>query len=259
MSDKIFLYFLICINIFFVSGETFNKSSVQNSLEEKKIESFLHELLLKEGGCFTLLGDKPMTSMLIYESNALDFDITRLSTKTLQEVQYIDSETALNYQEWKKWNETQEYKNFFFVSLPLENDPTGQMLFFVNIQETKKMMHTFRGIVKKITGCENEDRLLEELKKPDVKLWRLILKDHFLAGMLYGYGEENSKMFTVQKKRFFTNKNFRGKVTRDNFPIPHFAIAKDDKTSKKYKKQRGKIKQTIKNRSLTQVIQDSLN
>ncbi len=59
-------------------------------------EEFFKELLFQEGGCFTLFGDKPMTSMLIMMADPQDSSVEDLSQQALETLYFADYKTAEN-------------------------------------------------------------------------------------------------------------------------------------------------------------------
>lgn len=223
------------------------------------VEEFLNELLFQEGGCYTLFGDKPMTSILVYKGKPEDFSIEYLSKEGAKEAFFIDDRTAENFDAWNRFSKKLHFKNFFFVDFCHPDDPTCNFIFFVNIKKTKKIFNNYRNLFHKIIGSLTWEEMLLELKRPNLRIWNVLFKDHFLAGILYGFGEENCKAFCdLPDKRFFSQL-FEKKASKSDFPIPIYVISEKDLTSKKYQKQREKIKKNYKNKSILDVTLRALH
>ena len=75
--------------------------------------------------------------------------------------------------------------------------------------------------------------------------WVKILENDCLAGLLYGYGEKNTRAFLENRIDRIISDDFEGKVTTQDFPIPIFVITENDQMSIIYKKQREEIKKIL--------------
>lgn len=231
---------------------------IKNACEGEKIEAFLNELLFQEGGCYTLFGDKPMTSLLVYSGKSEDFSIEYLSKESADKVIFIDDKTAENFDAWNAFSKELHFQNFFLVRFPHSEDPTCNFVFFVNIKETKKFFSKYRDSFHQRIGNLDWEKVLFELKKPNVEIWNSLIKDHYLTGILYGFGQENCKAFcNTDSKRVFSEQ-FEGAATKSDFPIPIFAISKNDSTVQKYRKQREKIKEIYKDKTILEVTLKAL-
>ena len=233
------ILFLICIFL--------NACSEVNDSREMA-SAFLEELLFQEGGCFTLLGDKPITSMLIFKGSAEDSSLENLSPEALQTLSFVDYKTAENLGSWKKLSENLNFQNFFFVETPVPEDPTCHFLYFINTLETAKIFQDNLELFHQRTGIDHWEKMLSELKKPNRALWQTLFEDHYLAGLLYGYGKDNVEHFCRNNCRQSFSESFEGVATKENFPIPVYAISKSDKTTNKYEKLRENIKKKYRGR-----------
>ena len=180
-----------------------------------------------------------MTSLLIYRKQDESIDLDGLSKKALDSLRFIEDRTEQNYKSWKEYLKKVEHKNFMFVEIPHEDDPTCTFLYFVNCQSVRNIYDENREIFTKKTSLSSNE-FIKELSKPNINLWRKVFRDHELAGLLYGYGVENIESFHKVEKTF-SEKPY-GEVSQKHFPIPIFSISKKDKTSEKYKRQRKEIK-----------------
>jgi hypothetical protein len=238
--------FLICI--FFTGCSEVNDSRLEKTEEKKMAGAFLEELLFQEGGCFTLLGDKPITSMLIFKGAAEDSSLENLSPEALETLSFVDYKTAENFGSWKKLSENLNFQNFFFVEAPVPEDPSCYLLYFVNILETAKIFQDNFELFHRRTGIDNWEKMLSELKKPNRALWQNLFKDHYLAGLLYGYGKDNVEHFCRSICRQSFSESFEGVATKENFPIPVYATSASDKITNKYEKLRENIKKKYQGR-----------
>jgi hypothetical protein len=79
-----------------------------------------------------------------------------------------------------------------------------------------------------------------------------VFANHYLSGLLHGYGEENCEHFQQilngEVKPNFSEK-FEGLVTEKSFPLPIFAVAKNETMINKYEQQRKHIQQIYQNKN----------
>lgn len=229
-----------------------------STTETAKAEEFLEGFLFQESGCYTLFGDKPITSMLIFRGKMEDSSLEDLSSEALKTLAFVDYKTAENFEAWKKVSKKLHMHNFFFVDIPLQNDPTCSSVYFVNIEETKKVFEEYFDLFHAKLKISNWEILLHELKKPNENLWNVLFSDHYLAGLLYGFGQENIETFCRKDKNRIFSESFEDVASKRNFPIPIYAISKKDKTSSKYREQREKIKKKYKSKRILEVTLQTL-
>ncbi|MES2345835.1 MAG: hypothetical protein V4494_07860 [Chlamydiota bacterium] len=232
-------------------------SSQKKTVDEKGAEKFLGEFLFQEGGCFTLLGDKPITSMLIFQGEPKDCCLENLSEEALQTLKFVDYKTAEHFASWKNFSNNLTFDNFFFVELSAPNDPSTTFLFFVNICETKKVFDTHMDLFLAKTEISEWENLLSELKKPNTTLWQALFKDHYLAGLLYGFGQQNAQMF-CNKDSQMISEEFTEVASKEHFPIPVYAASENDEMTRKYKNQREAIKKVYQEGSVLEVTLKTL-
>jgi len=230
----------ICANIFF--------SSCSSSRSES--EAFLKKLLLEEGGVYTLLGDKPITDVLIYQGSDQEVSLKGLSAESLQRVEYIDDHTVENWKSWKNFSRDLKFNGFRFVERPCIRDPLHMMYLLVNIEKLRDLLQRYSDVFSAEIGEDVEvERVLNELDDPKSDFWNRAFANHHLSGLLHGYGEENCHHFmevVTEKAIPVFSEKFEGPVTQENFPLPIFAASSDDAVTRKYQQQRKKIQEIYK-------------
>ncbi len=243
--NKKFIYqsfFLFNVFLTACSSETENES-----------EAFLRKILLEEGGVYTLLGDKPITDLLIYKGGEESISLEGLSRESLEKIEYGDDSTFKDWNSWKKFSKKLNFKNFRFVERPCLNDPSYVMYLLVNIETLKKLLQEYNSLFSnEILKNFNIDQVINELDNPKSIFWNEAFKNHYICGLLHGYGEENSAHFkrimSGEIKASFSEK-FEDSITQDNFPLPIFAVADNESMVKKYRQQRSHIQKIYRDKN----------
>jgi len=183
--------------------------------------------------------------MLIYRGDPACSSFENLSLKSVESLSFVESNTAENYEAWKSLSEGFTSDHYFFVELSVFNDPSYSTLYFVNVPEMQNIIELNLELFQsKMNASASE--IMTEFKKPNRELWKAVFKDHYLAGLLYGYGKNNCIQFCEQKAERIFSEEFEEIPTKEHFPIPVYAISKDDEVSQKYKTQRKKIEALFK-------------
>lgn len=223
-------------------------------VERKELESFFTELLLEEGGVYTLLGDKPMTSLLIFSGNLSDISIENLSESSLKKLQFIEYQTASNWKLGKMHIDKLALKKFRFVELECPLDPSYSYVLFLNVEKTMEVIknHWNAFLQQGQIPFESKESF-QDIDDLPLAIWRTILTDHYLSGLLYGYGEENIAYFLKEYDEKVFSECFEGNISCENFPIPIFASTEGDQRSKEYKRQREKIKKLFRGKDFLDV------
>lgn len=226
-------------------------------IEREKIEGFLSQFLLEEGGIYTLFGDKPITDICFFIGTSEDISLEGLSDEAMKRVVYIDNESNLeNWNVWKKYTQSIAYKQFCFIEVPCPADPLHVLYVMLNLKEVKKIICQYEKEFWSRIGV-NLQNFEEEVKNPKSFFWKKILTDHYLMGLLHGYGEKNSIYFGKLLENLGSPIPFtelRGPFSPDNFPLPVYASSQQgDSKKRSYEKQREKIKKIYKNKDFVEV------
>jgi len=241
-----------CRSAFFLLLIFFQSCSCKN----EKIEAFLYDFMIEEGGCYTLLGDKPMTSMLIMKASPEKFAIEALSPKSRENVIFIENRVYKNFSVWKKWIDNFKTNNFCFVEVDLPFDSSCSELFFINLRAAERIIGEHMDAFHQRMGSDwTSSFLVKRLKEGDRQLWQQLLVDHYLSGLLYGYGQENVLYFCeTEGNRIFSHEIDELKE-EDFIPIPTYAVCKrQDPTTEKYRSEKTRIQNILRGKKLLDSI-----
>jgi hypothetical protein len=227
--------------------------------DRKQSEAFLTKLLLENGGIYTLFGDKPITGMLIFCGNPEDLSLEGLSEETLRNVIFVEDYTPENYASWKRFSKGLKFTKFRLIEQPCANDPLQLSYMLVNLNNVRNLLQshqkTFQEHLKMVIDAE---QILQQLDQPSSAFWSTVFKDHYLAGLLYGFDEESIRQFdktirssSVERNRF--SDDHSGFVSIESFPLPVYAIFPGDTRLTEYAKQREQIQKLYKGRDFMEV------
>lgn len=221
--------------------------------QKEMASAFLQEFLFGQGACYTLLGDKPVTSMSIFIGNAEQIYVDGLSEEALRTLTFVDGNMQEYFNAWKAITSNKTFKNFFFFEESSPEDPTSICIYFMNIQSLKTVFHKHYPLFYKHTKIPTWTSFLEELKRPNQLLWKQLFQDHKLAGILYGFSEDNARTFIKPSiSRSFSDIPVAC-ATQEHFSLPIYVVSEKDKTVEKYKKQREKIKKIYNNQDVLDI------
>lgn len=254
--------------------------------------------MIRDGGIYTLLGSKPMT----------EFDITDILDETEEEMartyeeikNYLkehvssNSSTLPTFEEYvKKCNlHRDEYKfrdskklwdawlkTYGTVSTPSyklfawEGDFTVGL--FINVPFLIHTLKKYHREFSQITEIESEtDKILSTIEDKNSTFWKKVFTNHYLHGLLLGYGEKNAYLFnwvrtetlpleSISMLRFpelsrldqHAKQTFKKKISIEDLPIPYFVSFEiNDEEVERYSKEREKIISFLKNKEFTSFI-----
>jgi hypothetical protein len=232
---------ILCILVF--SACTTKRPAIDVE-ERHKIQSFLNRFLFVEGAVFSLFGEKPLSAMLIFTGN--EHILAGLSEEELETTVFIDDSIREDWQAWKHFAHRVPSKNFVFAERPCLRDPYHVLYFLMNVERVKEILHRHHLAFQTKTGARfDSDKVVHEFGNPRSSFWSQVLADHYLTGLLFGYGEENITHFldriTDQEGDRQFSDEFDASATPTKFPIPMFAISSEDKTAARYREQRKRI------------------
>lgn len=219
-----------------------------SACEKNKISSFLWKFMIEEGAVYTLFGDKPMTSLLIFTGETKDMCLEGLSKETLRQVVFVEDSTQEDWKVWKKFVSQFNLTEFLFIERFSAYDPLHVEYFLVNVPSflgiCTDYLQTFR---ERLNRDLSPSEILSCLQNPESEIWPQIAKDSYLMGLLYGYGEENARYFSEESCRPKQSLSF------ETFPLPVYISSQKDRTFEKYLKQRGMIEKKYKERDFLEV------
>lgn len=292
----------------------FNKPSVKSftqSKEKSETALFLENLMIREGGLYTLMGTKPITEFDIdgtLEESEEDikksydemkafleraelekkkpdrertaFNPNNLSVPTYEKykIRCEKNRDLLKFLNHKKlWFEFRKrYKNLDLKFMLFSRNFPGEennIALFVNIPNLVYVLHHhYEEFSKRTEVTFDPKEIVFQINNETSVFWNKVFKDHFLKGLVYGYGERSAYLFewsdehleTIHKDRraFFSNKdrlkevsNFlvKSNIQVSDIPIPeffHFGIVDSKKIE--YEMEREKIIKFFQNKDFTE-------
>lgn len=288
---KLIFTILLC-NIFFTLTAS---SEFTSSDKEEDIRIFLENLMIRESGLYTLLGSKPMTlfnmtdSVDISEEGLLKsyLELKKFMEKTESDSEPHKAKISLPDYETYKNKCFIGYKAFPFfhkkrlwevwqaayphLSTPLyklfsrrlsKEKPDAMVGLFINVPQTVHVLRKYRSEFYQFTGMEfDTDKILDTIEDENSIFWDRVLTNHFLLGLLLGYGEKNAYLFDWITKNTLSpqsmsiarfpelsrieqdvKKTMKKSITIEDLPIPYFVTFEiSDETVERYKKEREKI------------------
>lgn len=204
---------LYCIlSAFFLSNfscESPKKSCLIDKEDREVVDTFLRYIAISEVGIYTILGSKPVT----------EFDIPQVRTKDQLKAQYEKMPERFRKKiSFKKYDTTKEieklreacdkwvqlqhkYVGEHFV---IHFDEKMHSCYLVNIPLVIYILREHYEDFSKVLGTNFDPEIVaKEIGNDSASFWK-IFKDNsnaYLMGLLFGYGEKNSKLFQWEKEK----------------------------------------------------------
>ena len=270
---------LQCVIFSFFLSNFSCESPKQNLLIDKEdreiVDDFLRHVAISELGVYTILGSKPMSWFHIpqvqpidelkerYEAMPEDFrkkiSIEKFNTnKQIAELREI----------CKKWKEIQyKYVGEHFAIHFDEEMRSGTL---VNIPLAIYALRKYYQDFFSVVGSEFDPTIAaKEIGNNSSEFWKIIKKNHYLKGLLFGFGEKNSKFFQWELEKsisfpfrvasynspWLKKRRFRyvmGEKIED-LDIPQFIVYQPvDETVEKYLLEKERIIQIYKKRDFAE-------
>lgn len=226
--------------------------SLEND-EKEQVQAFIKQFFLEGGAAHTLFGEKPMTDILIFCGTQEDICLDGLSKETLENLTYEEDFTFDHWAAWCKFLKQTKFKNYIFITKQSRFDPLYLIYGLVNIEQFKKVFSKYEQDFKKIDSSITFSRAMRELEQADSSFWDAVFNDHYLRGLLYGYGETNARHFSEIISMNQTPAKFSARVTEGTVQLPTYAVAGVDAQEEFYKKQKETIEKIYKNQDLIEV------
>ena len=232
-------------------------SSCTKSPSEKKSDEtiFLENLMIREGGLFVLMGSKPMVWFELGESSGCSW------SKEMERI-------------WPVWKaHLNEYVGPCYA---IREDfiHKGHSAYFANIPNTLALLNTHYSEFKRLYGKEFDPiEMIHEFQNNNPSdFWDAVFQNHYLQGLLFGYGPRNSAGFlwiqennlTLPPLQIFTFERsdcnyFKPEVTVTDLPLPSLALyGVHDSYLEKYRSERIAIFKKFKNKDFVTVTNEWL-
>ncbi|NGX60205.1 MAG: hypothetical protein KR126chlam3_01374 [Chlamydiae bacterium] len=194
------LFFSTCLPILVNANEP-----IVAPEDKVRVELFLKHVLLEEHGIYTLLGSKPMSAFpyvpIIDEREKKEL----YSMQTEQFRKYISFEKFRPTREdarklWNDWKKV-EHKYLGDQYLIQEDEDFGGG-FLINILSVTYILNKhYEDFEKIVREPFDPEKVVYRIGNGLDPLWKKIKKNHFLLGLLFGFGEKNSKYFNWEQQK----------------------------------------------------------
>lgn len=166
------------------------------------IEKFLRHALITHSGVYTLIGAKPITEFSnlttepsherllgIYEK----FSQRVKDSHSFEEISYHFKE---EYELWDTWSKVKEDyigENFRFFADQNHKD----RIVFANLAAVALVLDEHYEDFKKAYNQDfDPTEIVYSIDSNDSEFWKICFSDHYLSGLLYGFGKSNAKLFS---------------------------------------------------------------
>ncbi|NGX60200.1 MAG: hypothetical protein KR126chlam3_01369 [Chlamydiae bacterium] len=271
---------LQCIVFSFFLSNFSCESPKQNLLIDKEdrevVDDFLRHIAISELGVYTILGSKPISWFHIpqvqpedelrkrYEAMPNDFR-KKISFEKYNTNKQIEKLGEI----CKKWMKIQhKYVGEHFA---IQFDEEMRSGILVNIPLATYALRKYYQDFSSVFGSDFDQAVFaKEIGNYSSEFWKTIKKNHYLMGLLFGFGEKNSKFFQWEqeksisfpfrvasynspwlKKRRFSKFAVEEKI--ENLSIPQFIVYQPvDEAVEKYLLEKERIIQIYKNRDFAE-------
>lgn len=245
------------------------KNPIIDPIDKERVEKFLKHVMIENEGIYTLLGSKPMTTFST--SPFIDDEEKQVmyAAQSEQFKKYIFLKKftpckADCQQLWKDWKKVEKkYIGNQFLFVEFEKWEEGIL---INIPSVAFILNKYRDAFVKITGQQfDPNKVIYQIGKSSDLFWSKVEENHYLLGLLLGFGEKNAQYFQWENdkgKHYQTrrlsaedlvpDKNPRN-LTIEDLIIPPFVIYTviDDQVEK-YKMEREQIVQLYQNQDFAE-------
>ncbi len=195
-----------------------------------QIVTFVENLMIREGGFYTLLGSKPMTIFDItctieeneediarsYENSKLFFEKAKkdpekshtngASLPDFEEYRAVCLSRLTTHQFlnkkmlWEVWLKKRGTFSTPAYILTSRRIGKGEMGVFLNIPQMLHILKKHQNEFRQETGMEFEiSAILDSFEDEYSVFWNKVCGNHYLLGLLLGYGEKNAYLFNWLK------------------------------------------------------------
>jgi hypothetical protein len=195
-----FAYFFLFFNSILCEEESIRSRLNKIPLAEKKeLENFFKYLFTREHIGYVIFDSKPI---VIADFFAKHLSINVHSGKTSHIFRY--NCVWNNYKSWEKYQNLFPMKNYLLRIFKDPADSSTYLITFINLKLCLKTIEENIDLFRKILGNSFTPKsLLEKIKSSEDILKEVLNDNHYLQGILLGYGNHNSLIF--QKRSDFKN------------------------------------------------------
>jgi len=163
--------------------------------------------MITHSGLYTLLGIKPVTEFDILTTKPSHEQLVKIYESLPQRArdeasfEEVSAHFKEEYELWDAWSKIKsEYMggNFrFFADLNRKD-----RVIFANLAAVALVLDKYYDDFKKAYGRDfDPTEVVYSIDLADSEFWKVCFSNHYLSGLLYGFGRSNSKLFSWEKQR----------------------------------------------------------
>ncbi|MEM7175413.1 MAG: hypothetical protein AAF443_05775 [Chlamydiota bacterium] len=281
-------------------------NSAAKSRDKTSTDIFLENLMIREGGLYTLLGSKPITEFSINDNcptppqtegefkqgykillNSLStegassipsYRIYKKSLKNLGKLEHLNTRAL-----WEAWEKSgKKVLNRKYKLLSFNVTRSEKIGLFINVANLECIMYLHYTIFKKQIGYDFlVDEVIKEFDSGQSSFWESVFSNHLLSGLVFGFGYEDSYLFSWIEQNNIEIKNkarrtssgeicgfslkncceilTKNPVSVHDLIVPIFSVMSAySSEAEKYKKEREQILKLLKGKNLTSFVIDYL-
>jgi hypothetical protein len=271
-----------CIAFTFFLSSFSCESPKTNSLIAKEdrevVDFFLRYIAISELGAYTIFGSKPVTEIYIPQLQ------TEAQLKTQYEKMPEDFRKKISFKKFNTTKQVEELREMSSKWIKIQHKYVGDQFiihfddemrscYLINIPQVVYVLREHYETFSKILGIDFDPAIASrEIGNKSSEFWKNFEKkgNAFLWGLLFGYGEKNSKLYQWEQEKsisfpfrvasyqspWLPKRRFYGSGSREdieNIDIPQFVIYQPvDETVGRYLFEKEQIIQIYKNRDFAE-------
>ncbi len=171
------------------------------------IEKFLRHAMITHSGVYTLVGIKPITEFSNLTSEPSEDSLKKMyeslspRARAIDSFEYVSFHIKEEYELWDAWSKVKDQylgENFRFFADPRIPDH----VVFVNLAAVALILEENYEDFKKAYGQDfDSTEIVYSIDSGDSKFWKVCFSDHYLSGLLYGFGKSNAKLFSWERNK----------------------------------------------------------
>lgn len=154
------------------------------------LEDFFRNLILDEGGAYTLFGDKPMTYDAWFEISRDDIPSILISGRIFM----ANERLAIGWKTWEKYRHLFPSRNYLLMARH-RNEHWIELLLINRLQFAKKVKENLCEFGSAYENGFFSKSVLKQYEDGSDSLFRLLKEHHGLFGILLGYGKRNAYLY----------------------------------------------------------------
>lgn len=172
-----------------------------------KTEKFLRHALITHCGVYTLIGAKPITEFRNLTEEPSQERLLQIYENLSQKVRAEHSFEEISYhfkEEYELWDDWIKVKdkfigeNFRFFTDPFRKDH----IIFANLAAVALVLDEHYEDFRTTYGQDfDPTQIVYSIDSKDSDFWKACFSDHYLTGLLYGFGKSNAKLFDWERNK----------------------------------------------------------